>query len=78
MLSAGWLGKKIPEGRVVALSDEVGIQARTLGPGLHLLTPFIYKATKYPILTVNEKEIAVVEAIDGQPIQAGQNICASI
>ena len=71
VLERRWIGKKIPEGRVVALNNEVGIQARTLGPGLHFLTPFIYKAKKYPILTINEKEIAVVEAIDGVPIQAG-------
>ena len=34
VLERRWLGKKIPEGRVVALSNEVGIQARTLGPRL--------------------------------------------
>ena len=46
-----WLGQKMPQGRVVALADQVGVQARTLGPGLHFVTPFIYKCTKYNIFT---------------------------
>jgi regulator of protease activity HflC (stomatin/prohibitin superfamily) len=46
LIERRWFGSKMPQGRVVALGNEVGIQARTLGPGLHFLIPFIYKATK--------------------------------
>jgi hypothetical protein len=35
-----YLGVAMPKGRVVAMSNEVGVQARTLGPGLHFLIPF--------------------------------------
>ena len=66
-----WLGQKMPQGRVVALADQVGVQARTLGPGLHFVTPFIYKCTKYNIFTIKEGQIGVVEAIDGKPIESG-------
>ena len=41
-----WFGKQMPDGRTIALHDEVGMQARTLGPGFHLLIPFMFKATK--------------------------------
>ena len=47
VLERRWIGKTIPNGRVVALKDEVGIQARILGPGLHFLFPFIYKIQKH-------------------------------
>ncbi len=65
-------GKKIPEGRVVAMMDEVGIQARTLGPGLHLLIPFLYRITKSALTIIEENEIGVVESIDGEPIKTGR------
>ncbi len=37
-----YFGRTLPEGRVVAMRDEVGVQARVLPPGLHILFPFIY------------------------------------
>lgn len=42
-LERRWFGKPMADGRTIALRDEVGIQARTLGPGVHLFIPFIYK-----------------------------------
>jgi uncharacterized membrane protein YqiK len=65
-------GKKMAHGRVVALQNEVGIQARTLGPGLHLLIPFIYKAKKYPFTSIAENEVGIIESIDGDPIPPGK------
>ena len=44
-LERRWFGAQMPDGRTVALSNEVGIQARILGPGFHWLIPFIYKTT---------------------------------
>jgi regulator of protease activity HflC (stomatin/prohibitin superfamily) len=51
----------MPQGRVVALGNEVGIQARTLGPGLHFLIPFIYKANKSVFTEILENEIGLIE-----------------
>lgn len=65
-------GLKMNPGRVIALAHEVGIQARTLGPGLHLLIPFIYKARKYPFTVIAENEIGIIESIDGDPIPPGK------
>ena len=67
-----WIGRSMPEGRVVAMRGEVGIAARVLGPGLHLLVPFLYKTTKHPMVTIDEDEIGLVESIDGIPVQSGR------
>ena len=72
VLERRWLGRRMPEGRVVAMRHEVGVQAHILGPGLHFLTPFIYAVTKAPMLDVGEDEIALVEAIDGRPVDPGR------
>lgn len=66
-----YFGKNLPQGRVVAMADEIGVQARTLGPGLHLLIPFLYTVKKYPFMTVSENEVGFVESIDGAPVQPG-------
>jgi regulator of protease activity HflC (stomatin/prohibitin superfamily) len=67
-----WFGRKMPQGRVVAMGNEVGIQAKTLGPGLHFLIPFIYIAKKYPFVEIKDGEIGIIEAIDGNPIPPGR------
>ena len=72
VLERRWFGKAMPEGRVVAMSDEVGIQARILGPGLHVLIPFLFKVNKQSLLVIGEEEIGLVDAIDGVPVQAGR------
>ena len=72
VLERRWLGRKMPQGRVVAMGNEVGIQARTLGPGLHFLIPFIYKAQKDPFIEIKDGEIGMIESIDGNPIPPGR------
>ena len=71
-LERRWFGKQMPDGRTIALKDEVGIQARTLGPGTHFLMPFIYKATKNKIITIGTTQVGIVTAVSGQPIQDGK------
>ncbi len=72
VLERKWFGKDMPQGRVIAMKNEVGIQARTLGPGMHFLTPFIYKARKFPFTIIQEDEVGLVESIDGNSIPAGK------
>ena len=67
-----YFGTKMPQGRVIALANEIGIQARTLGPGLHFLIPFIYAARKYPFANITENEVGFVESIDGDPVLPGK------
>lgn len=40
-----YVGKSMPDGRTIALRDEIGKQARILGPGPHFLPPY-YKTQK--------------------------------
>lgn len=72
ILERRYLGKQMPNGRVIAMSDEVGVQARTLGPGFHLLIPILYKAEKVPFVVIAEDEIGIVESIDGSTIPQGR------
>jgi regulator of protease activity HflC (stomatin/prohibitin superfamily) len=71
VLERRWFGRQMPEGRVVAMANEIGVQARILGPGLHLLIPFLYRVEKHAMLTIGENEVGLVDAIDGKPIQPG-------
>jgi uncharacterized membrane protein YqiK len=72
VLERKYLGKQMPQGRVVALAGEVGIQAKTLGPGLHLLIPFLFSVTKYPFTMIAEDEVGLLESIDGYSIPPGK------
>jgi uncharacterized membrane protein YqiK len=73
-----YFGKKMPQGRVIAQTDEIGIQARTLGPGMHFLIPFIYKAIKYPFTVIAQNEVGIIESIDGDPIPPGKIFAAVV
>ncbi|MCX5784433.1 MAG: SPFH domain-containing protein [Elusimicrobia bacterium] len=72
VLERRWFGRAMPKGRVVAMPDEVGIQARILPPGLHLLIPFLYRVEKNLMIKVEEQEVGLVESIDGLPVAAGK------
>src|SRR6188768_1817161 len=65
VLERRWVGRRMPEGRVVAMRHEVGVQAHILGPGLHFLTPFIYAVTKSLMLEVGEDEDVLVSGGEG-------------
>ncbi len=66
-----YLGRSLPEGRVIAMSGEIGIQARVLSPGLHLMIPFLFKVQKAPMIGVAEDEVGLIESIDGRPLEPG-------
>jgi len=68
VLERRWIGRRMPEGRVVAMRGEVGVQAHILGPGLHWVVPFIYSTQKFLMLEIEEDEVGLVDAIDGFPV----------
>jgi len=76
VLERRWIGKGMPRGRVMAMAGEVGVQASTLGPGLHFVIPFIYKSWKVAFTKVNETQIGILESIDGNPIPPGKIFAA--
>jgi len=73
-----YVGKEMQDGRTVALRGEVGVQAAILGPGLHLLVPFIQTAKKVPYIKIEEHQIGIVESITGQPIPTGKILAKDV
>lgn len=68
-----YAGEKMPPGRVVATSSEVGIQAAVLKPGLHLIFwPFERIVKKVPLIEIGPDELGVIEAVDGEPLPTGR------
>ena len=72
VLERRWFGKEMPKDRVFAMSNEIGVQARTKGPGLYLLIPFIYKTRKQEFTVIGNDEIGVVISVDGNPVPSGK------
>jgi uncharacterized membrane protein YqiK len=65
--------RTLPEGQIVALNGEAGIQADTLAPGLHFfLWPWQYKIRLQEFLVVPQDSIGVVEARGGIPLTEGR------
>ena len=65
--------KSLPDGRLVALRGEAGIQADTLAPGIKFgYWPWQYEVNLRPFITIDEGSIGVVEARDGIPLSAGR------
>ncbi len=71
LIERKYFGKEMV-GRTVALRNEVGLQARTLGPNLHFLVPFIYKTKKVPFKFIGEGKVGLVRALAGATIPSGQ------
>src|ERR1044072_3668381 len=67
-----YLGRRMPQGRVVATEGEVGIQAEVLKPGLHFVWyPIERVINKVPLTEIGSDELGIIEAIDGEPMQTG-------
>jgi regulator of protease activity HflC (stomatin/prohibitin superfamily) len=65
-------GERLPSDRVVALPGQIGIQARILGPGLHLFFPFLFIVRIDNLVTIGEDQVGIVESIDGRPLDPGE------
>lgn len=65
--------RTLPDGAIIALKGEAGLQADTLAPGLHYwLWPWQYEIRLLKFTTIPEGMIGVVEAKDGIPLGAGR------
>jgi SPFH domain / Band 7 family len=71
-------GAKMAQGKIIACNGEIGIQADTLMPGLYWFNPFTWKVEKEKVTVVTEKEIATVEAIDGEVIPTGRLLANAV
>lgn len=67
-------GARLPSDRVVALPGQIGIQARILGPGLHLFFPFLFNVRIDELVAIGENQVGIIESIDGRPPRSGRYI----
>ena len=72
ILTKNMFGRKMPEGQIIARHGQVGVQAKTLMPGLYWRLPIIWSFTKVPVVTVDIASIGIIESIDGEPLPKGR------
>ena len=72
ILTKNMFGKKMPEGQIIAHHGEIGIQARTLMPGLYWRLPIVWSCEKLPVVEVDNDTVGIVESIDGEPLPKGR------
>lgn len=64
--------RTLPDGCIIALQGEAGVQADTLAPGIHFgFYPWQYEIKIDKFVTIGEGKVGVVEARDGKPLSAG-------
>lgn len=71
--------KQLPDGAVVALNGEAGVQADTLAPGVHFwLWPWQYKVDMTKFITIGRNSLGVVSARDGKAMTGGRVLGRSV
>ena len=71
--------RTLPDGAIVALNGEAGVQADTLAPGLHwLYWPWQYSIRLQDFVTIPEGRVGVVESRDGKPLSSGRVLARHI
>ena len=59
-------GGKLPDGRILAVNGENGIQAQTLAPGWHFFYwPWQYKIDKAPVTEIQNGYVGLIQSADG-------------
>jgi uncharacterized membrane protein YqiK len=70
---------RLPDGKIVALNGEAGIQADTLAPGLHYgKWPWQYRVRTIGFTEIEPGTIGVVKAIDGAALPAGRILAKTV
>ena len=71
--------KALPDGRIVALQGEAGLQADTLPPGLKFfLWPWQFRVTIVTFTVIPQGKVGIVEANDGNAIPAGRILAGKV
>jgi uncharacterized membrane protein YqiK len=71
--------RTLPDGAIVALNGEAGLQADTLAPGIHFgLWAWQYQVSKVPFTTIDKTHIGVVEARDGHALSGGRVLARTV
>lgn len=71
--------RNLPDGAIVALNGEAGIQADTLAPGLHFgYWPWQYDVDFQKFVAVPEGAVGVVESKDGKSLPSGRILARQV
>jgi uncharacterized membrane protein YqiK len=71
--------KELPDGRIIALNGEAGLQVHTLPTGLYWgYYPWHYKIKEQPFLVVPKGQIGLISAKDGASLPVGQILARSV
>jgi uncharacterized membrane protein YqiK len=71
--------RTLPDGAIVALHGEAGLQADTLAPGIHFgLWAWQYSVMMAPFTTIDKGQIGIVEARDGKPLSSGRVLARAV
>jgi uncharacterized membrane protein YqiK len=71
--------KSLPDGSIVALNGEAGLQADTLAPGVHFgLWAWQYSITLVPFIDIKKGTIGIVEARDGHALSNGRILAKTV
>ncbi len=71
--------RTLPDGAIVALQGEAGLQADTLAPGIHFgLWAWQYAVSLAPFTTIDKGQIGIVEARDGKPLSSGRVLAKAV
>ncbi|HWW02122.1 MAG TPA: SPFH domain-containing protein [Candidatus Acidoferrum sp.] len=71
--------KTLPDGEIIALKGEAGIQADTLPPGIHFWRwPWQYGVQSQEFVTISQGKIGVVEARGGKPLSNGRVLAKKV
>lgn len=69
----------LPDGAIIALEKEAGIQADTLPPGVHFwLWPWQFEVIRQPFTTIPEGQIGIVESRDGKSLSNGRVLAKKV
>jgi regulator of protease activity HflC (stomatin/prohibitin superfamily) len=64
-------GGSLPEGKVLAINGENGVQAQTLAPGWHVKWKWQYNITQIKMTEIKTGFVGLIQAADGQSLPAG-------
>ncbi|HUW18385.1 MAG TPA: SPFH domain-containing protein [Sedimentisphaerales bacterium] len=64
-------GGSLPEGKVLAINAENGVQAQILAPGWHVKWRWQYNVTQIKMTEIKTGFVGLIQAADGQSLPAG-------
>lgn len=71
-------GKSMPPGQIIARRGEVGVQAKTLMPGLYWRFPLFWSVKKAAIVKIETGKLGIVESIDGERLKPGRLLADAV